>query len=143
MHFNKSKIKKILIPGVLLFLAIACKSDYFDVIPNVYFNVYLSANEVLSIGTGSVITKDGGGVKGLIIYKLSETEFQAFDRLCTNYPLDTAAVVIDKVSMTATCPKCKSVFQINLYGQVNKGPAKYALKQYQTALVGGRLDIWN
>jgi len=143
MLYINPKIKKILICAFLIFSAISCENDNMDIIPNVPFTVTLDSNVLLSIGTGSAVISNNGGVKGLIIYKLSDYEFQAFDRLCTYYPADTAAVLLDNLSMTATCPKCKSVYQINLYGQVNKGPAKYALKQYQTLLTGGRLQIWN
>jgi Rieske Fe-S protein len=137
------KINIFLILIVLLTTVITCKSDTVDIIPNQPFRLTLSPNEVLSIGIGTAITKETGGVRGLIIYRLSDTEFQAYDRLCTNYPADTATVVLDKATLIATCPRCKSTFQINVYAQVNKGPAKYALKQYQTSFTGGRLEISN
>lgn len=122
---------------------LTCEKDVYNVIPNVPFTLVLSANEVLAIGVGTAVTKESGGNAGLIIYNVNGTEFQAFDRLCTNYPADTATVTLDKSTFIATCPKCKSSFQISLQGQVIKGPAKYSLKQYRTSYDGTRLTISN
>jgi len=143
MLLGRSKIKKILIVGVIALTLLTCKTDTYDVIPNVPFTVVLSSNEVLAIGNNTAITNENGGFGGLIIYNTGFGEFQAMDRICTNYPADTAKVVLDKSTLIATCPKCKSAFQINLLGQVNKGPAKYSLKQYRTSYDGVRLTISN
>jgi nitrite reductase/ring-hydroxylating ferredoxin subunit len=143
MLLVKSKIKKFLILTVLLFTMVTCEKESYNVIPNVPFTVVLSANEVVAIGAGTAVTEERGGYAGLIIYHPGGGEFQAFDRLCTNYPADTAVVTLDKSTLIATCPKCKSTFQISLQGQVTKGPAKYSLKQYRTSYDGTRLTISN
>ena len=145
MLFNKSKIKFFLIFALVLFVATTCKEkqESFDAIPEASFSLFMNSNDLFSIGDYSAVAIDNGGVNGLIVYKISDSEYQAFERLCTNYPADTTAVKLDNTTMSATCPKCKSVFKIDLDGQVNKGPARYSLKQYQTSLLNGRLEIWN
>ena len=129
----------------VLICAVNCNNetgtDY--IIPETSFTIYLSSNDLLSIGNNSAKVIDNGGVMGLIVYKNSETNYLAFDRLCTNYPVDTSTVVLDVHNMIATCPKCKSTYQILLGGEVSKGPARFALKQYRCVLFDGRLEISN
>jgi Ferredoxin subunits of nitrite reductase and ring-hydroxylating dioxygenases len=145
MLLHKSKIAKFLILASALFVPVSCKDDVGAdfLVPDVPFTVYMSSTEILSMGNNTAITLNDGGMMGLIVYKRSSEEFYAYERLCTNYPADTAAVVLDPQTMVATCPKCKSTFHILLGGEVTKGPASYALKEYGTTLTGGRLIISN
>lgn len=145
MLLHKPKIAKFLILASALLAPVSCKNDVGAdyLVPDVSFTVYMSSTEVLSMGNNTAIVNNNGGVMGLIVYKASAEEFYAYERLCTNYPADTAAVVLDAQTMVATCPKCKSTYHILLGGEVTKGPARYALKEYQATLTGGRLIISN
>lgn len=139
---NNSKIKNFLIFSVFISILISCKTETTQVIPNVPVDVIIDKNQLLSMGAGTVILKEGG-FKGLMIIKISESEYKAFDRCCTNYPNDEAAVNLISNSTTAACPICKSTFQLFAEGQVLNGPAPYALQQYRAVYDGTRLRISN
>ena len=145
MKFNKSKVKKIFVFILLIFSISTCKNEVIDIIPNVHFQQTLSPGEVASMGVYDAVIKDGG-YAGLIVFKNSdiEIEFLAFERLCTYYPNDTSAVILDKSKLTATCPVCKSVFSLILDGERTSGPARLQLRKYNCFLSSsGRLTISN
>ena len=140
MIIHLSKIKKILIAGSLLLICVCCKKDTYQNFPYVYVEEVLPATTLSSLTIGSAISVPGG-VKGILIYQSGSYEYLAFDRLCTNYPNDTCAVVINS-GVFAVCPCCKSKFLLS-DGSVLRGPAKYGLKQYSAAFDGSRLNIRN
>lgn len=143
MYVAKSKITKFLICVLCIFSGNSCKNEVFDVMPNVSVNVVVNSGELAQLGITSAILKDGG-YGGLIVYRKSQYEFLAFERLCTNYPNDTSAVVLDKGMQTATCPKCKSTFLLPGDGYINNdGPARLPLRQYQCYYSNNRLTIVN
>jgi Rieske Fe-S protein len=139
MYYEKTKIKKILIIGMAFLFSATCKKDTPQVVPNVQVDVILNiATELSSLGINSAMICPGQvGYKGIIIYRGGQNEFNAYERLCTNFPNDTCAVTIENGSILGTCPCCKSQFELN------KGPANLPLKQYQTSVEGGRLYITN
>jgi hypothetical protein len=142
MGFNKSKVMKKIIFILFVTLLSACKNEVIDVMPYVQFEVTVSSGELATLGVGSSLLKDGG-YAGLIIYRMSEDEFVVFERLCTYYPNDTAAVVLDKSQVIATCPTCGSNFILTDGSKCNNGPALLALKQYQCYYSNHRLTIVN
>jgi len=145
MLFCFSKIKKILVAGTILFLTVTCSKDSYHNFPNVSVNITLSiATDLSSLGIGSsMICPYPGGVKGIMIYRSDVAEFAAYDRLCTNYPNDTCAIVLDTPGgVIADCPCCKSKF-ILTDGSVSNGPAQYALKPYNVIVDGNHLYIRN
>lgn len=120
--------------------------DIHQVIPSVPVNISLDTNtELANLGVGStMICPKSGGYMGIILYRASLTEYYAFERTCTYYPNDTSAVVAEKGSVIAVCPKCGSSFTLTSDGAlVFEGPAKLPLKQYQTNLINSRLYIYN
>jgi nitrite reductase/ring-hydroxylating ferredoxin subunit len=142
MDAKNTKIKFFLITGSLILCCLNCKKDNTQPIPYISVNLTLSANELLAIPLGSTKSYAGGN-DSLYIYHADISSYNAYDRLCTNYPNDTSAVVTDVPGgATATCPRCKSKFEL-IFGSVIQGPAKYPLKQYQTNYYGGRLYVTN
>jgi hypothetical protein len=142
MNFNKSKIKKKILFILLIFLITTCKNDVIDVIPYVQVQVTVTSGEIASLGIGSAMLKDGG-YAGLIVYRVTETQFMAFERLCTYYPNDTSAVILDKSLSTATCPVCKTSYLLIDGYKINNGPARLPLRQYQCFYSNNRLTIVN
>ena len=143
MNFDKSKITKNFIILILIFFVCNCSKGVTDYIPYVQVQVTISPAEIASsLPVGSAILKNGG-YAGLIIYRLGEDQFMAYERLCTYYPNDTAFVVLDKSQTTATCPKCKSSFILTDGSKCNDGPAQLGLRQYQCFYSNGRLSIVN
>lgn len=84
-----------------------------------------------------------GGSRGIIVYRLSENEFKAYDRHCTFQPSNTCALVsVDVNNITATDDCCGSSFLLQ-DGSVSKPPASTALKAYSTSFDGSILLISN
>jgi len=81
--------------------------------------------------------------RGIIVYKLSQDEFKAYERICPYDPdMINARVQVEKSSVTGIDSLCGSRF-ILTDGQPFKGPATLPLKQYQTAYDGNTLHIYN
>jgi len=84
-----------------------------------------------------------GGSKGIIIYRISNEEFKAYDRHCTFEPNNNCILVsVDDTNITGVDDCCGSTF-ILTDGSVTKGPATVPLKQYQTSFDGAVLRIFN
>ena len=88
-------------------------------------------------------TAGSGGVKGVIVVRLSAGSYLAFERNCPFQPFDACALVsLDRASrlfMRDSC--CNS--QFDLRGQITGGPTPRPLKQYITSLQGSSLNITN
>jgi nitrite reductase/ring-hydroxylating ferredoxin subunit len=83
-----------------------------------------------------------GGVNGIVVYRVNEYSFTAFDRACP-YDWDDKSeprVSVEDDGITLRCEKCGSMFGI-LDGGIIKGPAKYPLKQYKINYDGMRLRV--
>jgi Rieske Fe-S protein len=150
MRLNLSKIIIFSISGLWFLTFIACKKDSNQsLIPYATVNVTLSVTpDLAKLVTGQAMIcpkQEQEGDSGIIIYKdmddYGNPVYRAYERLCTNYPNDTAAVTL-ATALTATCPRCGSQFEMTM-GSVIKGPAKFALKQYRTTINGNRLYITN
>jgi nitrite reductase/ring-hydroxylating ferredoxin subunit len=142
MNAKKTKINIFLITGSLLLCCLNCKKENTQQIPYVSVNLILSANELLAIPIGSTKSYPGGN-DSIYIYHSDLNSYEAYDRLCTYYPNDTSRIVTDIAGgTTATCPRCKSKFEL-IYGSVVNGPARYPLRQYQTTVLSGRLYVTN
>jgi nitrite reductase/ring-hydroxylating ferredoxin subunit len=138
-----SKIRIFLLFIVLLIYLPGCDNTTEDQ-PTTSINIQISPTALSQIGIGTAAyCPVEGGIKGIIIYRESQEQYYAFERLCTNYPNDTCAITIDVSNVTATCPRCKSNFSLQ-NGSVLTGPATNPLTQYQATLNNsGRLDITN
>jgi hypothetical protein len=82
------------------------------------------------------------GVRGIIIYRSSASEYLAIERNCTFQPMDPCADVKVDVStlfLVDTC--CNSTFDFN--GFPTGGPATLPLRQYKTSLNQNYLTITN
>jgi Rieske Fe-S protein len=139
-----SKIRNFLFLLTVLFVNTLCSTEESP-IPNVSVSVTIDPNTLAQLGVNSSMYYRGtAGIKGIIIYKESDGNYFAFERLCPYNPDDNCAVEIDNSGISATCPCCNSQFALYIDGgAVLKGPAAYPLKQYQTSYSGGRLYISN
>ncbi|MFO7923951.1 MAG: Rieske 2Fe-2S domain-containing protein [Bacteroidales bacterium] len=141
---SNSKLKKIFIISLIFITFIGCESDD-DWIPNVRVDIRLDINtELATLGLLNSKTIPGG-VNGIIIFRLEDKKFNAFDRTCPFQPSNNCSVEI-KDELFAECPCCNSEFYLsfeNTGGAVKKGPAKRPLKQYQTSVIGTQLHIHN
>lgn len=84
-----------------------------------------------------------GGVRGILVYRKSISEFMAFDRNCTYNSNDACAVVyVDSSNIIATDTCCHSQFSI-YDGSVLQAPAGAPLKTYYTTFDGNVIHIYN
>ncbi len=134
-----------LVSFLLTISIISCKKDSDNGIPITAVDVYLYTNNpsfvnLYAIGGWAYIT---GGVRGLLVYRKSSTEFMAYDRNCTYQPSQPCAtIVVDATNILAVDTCCLSKF--SMYdGSVTQGPASLPLKAYQTAYDGNVLHIYN
>lgn len=84
-----------------------------------------------------------GGYRGILIYRLTITEFLAYERTCPYDPeIPEARVEVEESEVTCACPVCGSKY-ILLDGSPFEGPSPYLLKQYRTTYDGSLLYIEN
>ena len=128
-----------MVPVLFLLLFIRCEDERFQ-FPYVNFDVTFNISTQLSnITMGQSVIKNeknNYGYAGLIIYRLDEGTFRAFDLACTYKPEDRCALERDQdFDNLFHCPCCNSEFMINdIDGNatVFNGPAKWPLREYRT-----------
>lgn len=130
----------------LILLSIGgCKKDVDNGVPITPVDIYLYTNNPSFVNLNGVggwvyIT---GGVRGILVYRKSPSEFMAYDRNCTYQSSDACAtVVVDATNILATDTCCHSKF--SMYdGSVTQAPAGLPLKAYNTTFDGNVLHIYN
>ncbi|HEX7414842.1 MAG TPA: hypothetical protein VF411_12435, partial [Bacteroidia bacterium] len=104
---------------------------------NTHFNVtvYISSHPNLA-GTGGIDTIPNVGIRGLIIYRASNSidpQFYVYERACTYDGTTNTNARVFATSGSFTCKDnvCGSIFTISDgTGLPSHAPATYALKQY-------------
>jgi len=132
---------------LLLFsaLSFSCNDEENNNIPLTEVNIIIQINDpdyirLQTVGGWEYIS---GGSRGIILFRLSQDQFRAFDRHCTFQPSNTCALVsVDPNNITASDDCCGSAFLLN-DGSVSRPPANTALKQYRTSFDGTTLRISN
>lgn len=154
-----SKIKYFFISLAFLLLPESCKNDKNDVIPTVYVNFSMNIthdilfSNLLSI-TNSVIVNyltnnwgyasAGYDSSGIIVYRSSEEEFNAYDRTCPyDYVVKNKIVRVNVDFIHAICPVCSTYYELSSYGSPSSGPGRYPLKNYRTSFDGQSVWVRN
>ena len=138
----------LLILNLILLVPGGCDKEQQIPVPYVYVNytVYLSnpSNYHLLVPGGYLILKNEGNL-GIILYRQTlgeRNDFVAFDLTCTHEPLEACIVAIDSTGFYLECPCCGSKFTV-WDGMVAQAPARWPLKEYQTAFTGSTVRIFN
>ena len=113
---------------ISLTLLSGCEKDMQHPVPNVHVDFRINLEITYELNTIGGWVYFSGGYRGIVIYRLSEDEFRAFDRACT-YDVYNRIVVDDPP--IARCEECESTYLL-IDGSVVEGPARYPLKQYRT-----------
>jgi hypothetical protein len=129
---------------LLIFVSWGC-SKIDEVIPNVSFSgqIYLpglSENPVIVRYDQSY---NRLGINGIVIYRLNQDEYYAFDLMCPyEKSLDCMVRITD--GATCKCPCCDTQYIIvtNPAGIIS-GPSKWPLKSYRTVVSGDYLYVSN
>lgn len=147
-------IKKIILPKIIFILIllasvlfITCKKDNKNgQIPNVYVNfyIYLSDPEYFVLNSIGGVVMVTGGVKGIIIYRVSDNDFAALERVSSYKPENLCAVNIDSTGIYAVDTCSASKFYL-IDGSVVNGPAVMPLKRYNTEFnnLNNSLHVFN
>ena len=140
--FNIAKITGLLLIVVLF---AGCRKKDSGIVPYVYVNVMLYANDPQLVQLNAVgnYIYYNAGYKGIIIYRRSVTEYVAYERACTYDPeSDCDGVIVQSDNFTLKDDCCNSHFMI-FDVSVSQGPATKPLVQYQTYFDGTVLRITN
>ncbi len=138
-------MKRILFLISLLLLIYSCDKDKYQ-FPDAQVNRFLYPNNVefngLNFPGGSAYIN--GGVNGILIFHDLFDNYIAYDRACTNEPLNNCEqIYINTEELnTLACHCCDSEYFI-YDGAVMQGPANYSLHRYNTSFDGVKLSIFN
>lgn len=81
------------------------------------------------------------GVRGIILFRVNETTFNAFERNCSYLPYEaTSTIEVHSSSSFLIDPGCQSRFSIT-DGFPTGGPARVPLRRYEVILNGRTLTI--
>jgi len=125
----------------------SCKKSNNSGVPIATVDIYIYANNPsfvsLNVPGGWVYIT--GGVRDILVYRKSTSEFMAYDRNCTYHssdPSPCATVSVDATNIIAVDTCCHSKFSI-YDGTVLQAPAAAPLKAYNTTYDGNVLHIFN
>lgn len=102
-------------------------------VPNVptdqIININLPSYNALSNVGGFAYVQ--GGSRGIVVYRLSQDQFAAFDRHCTYQVSEGCTIEVDEGTFAIDEECCESVFEI-INGTPVEGLAQRPLLQYNT-----------
>lgn len=116
----------------------ACRNVDDDVVPNVDVRVRINILDAKYIDLQNdygriVVEREGYKKNGIIVMRVGENKFKAYDCTCTYELNDSAAVRPDDSNIVgAVCPVCGSKFELLDCGMPTSGKAHHALKSYRT-----------
>jgi nitrite reductase/ring-hydroxylating ferredoxin subunit len=139
-----TKLYKTLLTAFFVFTLITCGKDR-GFIPNVLVDISVNINSPGYINLTAVggWMYFNGGSRGLLVYRYSPEQFNAFDRHCPFEPEQSCgilSVASDNVSLKCAC--CETTF-LMLDGSLQAGPAVQPIRRYSTSFDGSILRIYN
>ena len=138
-------MKKIVLFFIALFLCQACGKYIHPTIPNVFVDITISMGDAnyykLNHHGGYLYLT--GGVSGIIVYRLNDYTFKAYDRACPyDWENRDSWLWVEASGLTVYDSCCDSRFNI-IDGTVVNGPANLPLKYYKATFDGMLLRIHN
>jgi nitrite reductase/ring-hydroxylating ferredoxin subunit len=132
--------------ATVLAASLSCRKEASNhTIPDVSVDIYIYINnpsyiDLTVVGGWKYVP---GGIRGVLVYRKSNSEFIAFERNCTYQPDEPCStVIVDKNNIVATDTCCRSEFLLT-DGSVIKAPASLPLKVYRHTFDGNVLHIYN
>lgn len=128
-----------------IFSYIGCSDEFVDgEIPPATFNdIFIN----LDLPQYSDLTIDGGyillneGVRGIILYRVNGSQYNAFERNCSYDPFAACSTVeVHSSGLFIDDPCCGSSFSLQ-DGTPTGGPARIALRRYKIEKSGRNLTI--
>lgn len=144
LEYRLSQMKRFVVHIALLILA-GCTPDLSDdAIPWQPFdviNINLNLPEYIALKTDGRSMYIDGGIRGIILYHQSGSNYFAYERNCSFQPNSACATVDIHVStLYMLCSCCSSTFDLAT-GYPTGGPAWRPLRKYSTSLNGTTLTI--
>lgn len=147
--FKKNNQIILFIAAIILFVFISScgknenQQQNQGLIPNVPVDIWLQPNTIDYMPAGTWRYENDQGYRGIIIYRLDQATFMAYERTCPFDPNEECARVdVDPSSFTLIDSCCMSRYNI-IDGSPVSGPSPYALKQYFTEYDGNWLRVYN
>lgn len=139
-------MKKLLFVVLCSLAFMACKKDAYD-FPYARVNfegIYPSNPVYKGLHFPGRSASINGGVNGILLFHDYFDNYTAYDRACTNDPLNSCEQVYrdEENPNVLSCHCCESQYFI-FDGSVTKGPAKQALHRYSTRFDGVELRVYN
>lgn len=129
--------------ALFIFLSVSCGKENQPAIPYVDVNLRLYPNSMdfISVSDYKYVN---AGYRGIIVYRLSMTDFRVYERCCPYDPENPNARVsvgADNIIATDTC--CGSQYNLLDGSPLGNGPSPYALMTYNYTFDGELLYIYN
>lgn len=137
--------KSVIITLLLAVLFTACHNTYHPTIPykKVDFTIYPNDVMYYRLNTYGGYEYFTGGVGGIVVYRLDEWTFLAYDRSCSyDWEENSSWIWVHPNGIMLIDSLCGSTYNI-LDGNVISGPAIWPLYQYKTRYDGFRLRVYN
>lgn len=139
-------MRKLLIISCLAAPLLVCCDMYnHPTIPNAKVDFVIYPNDVMyyRLNTYGGYEYFTGGVNGIVVYRLDEWTFMAYDRACSyDWEDHESWLWVAPDGLRLVDSLCGSTFNI-LDGNVLGGPAIYPARRYATRFDGARLRIYS
>jgi nitrite reductase/ring-hydroxylating ferredoxin subunit len=129
---------------LLVLFGISCGKNQTQ-IPNVLVDITVNINNpsYMTLTAVGGYMYFSGGSRGIVVFRSTNDEFNAFDRHCSYEPEETCGVLsVQSDNVTMKCACCASVFSL-YYGSLQSGPAVQPIKRYNTTFDGTTLRVYN
>lgn len=136
------------------FMLDGCKKEEQNPnIPNVFINITIDPNSTiyqeLNTAGGWLYLTSTSPSRGIIVYRIDQTQFVAYDRMPPNDPDkccdddgNCSRLVVGDYYPFAK-DECNNISYLLLNGSIFEGEGKYPLIQYNTSYNGQLLRIFN
>lgn len=136
-----------LIVLLVMLVVSSCKKDNNNqgqnFIPNVPVNFYIQPNTIDFLPAGSWKEYANEGYRGVLIYRLDQLTFMAYEMACPYDPeKECARVEVDVTTFTLIDSCCMSRYNL-IDGMPVGGPATMPLLQYFNEFDGNFLHVYN
>lgn len=128
---------------VAILSSLGCSDEFVDSeIPPATFSdifVNLDLHQELSFDGGYILLDEG--VRGIILYRVNGSTYNAFERNCSYLPYEASSTVeVHSTNFSLHDPSCKSSFSLQ-DGRPTGGPARLPLRRYTISRNGRSLTI--
>ncbi|MFC4816565.1 Rieske (2Fe-2S) protein [Flavobacterium sp. GCM10023249] len=140
-------MKKILILLCLVFFS--CSPDGANNgnphLPNVGFSKEINTNfpaynSLKFVSNPIIITDVGVGVKGIVVMKVGEGVYNAFEVSCPSHePSSCSQMAINGINVKCSCEN----YEYSLYSGAAVNGGTYPLKYYRTEVMGDIIRVYN